>query len=358
MIIEAFDPIWEHCSVFFNGKEWYHVGIRYKGNSSLLSLAASGGSKYSFKLDFDQYETEYPEITDQRFYGFKELNINNNCGDSSYMREKVAADLFRSFGIVSAQTSFCEVYVDKGSGPQYFGLYTIVEEVDNTVIKTQLGSDGGNLYKPEGDGATFASGQFNIEDLYKKNNEASADYSDVQALYDILNSSTRTSNADQWKADISSVLNVDEFLKWLAANSVMQNWDTYGKMAHNYYLYNNPSDHRLMWIPWDNNEALKDSKMGTTSTLSLDEVTSDWPLIRYLLDVPEYKQAYRGYVRSFTDEVFVPSRMSATYDSYYTLLGPYVAAENANYSALFDQAVSALKNHAQQRTDAVNSYLQ
>jgi spore coat protein CotH len=32
----------------------------------------------------------------------------------------------------------------------------------------------------------------------------------------------------------------DVFLKYLAVNGIIQNWDIYGLMVHNFYLYNDP----------------------------------------------------------------------------------------------------------------------
>jgi spore coat protein CotH len=113
----------------------------------------------SFKLDFDEFEDEYPEINNQRFYGFKQLNLKNNYNDESEMREVVANELFRDFGLVGAHSSFYAVYLNvDGSGDEsndiYYGLYTLVEEVDDTVIETQYyDNDDGNLYKPEDDAA-------------------------------------------------------------------------------------------------------------------------------------------------------------------------------------------------------------
>ena len=66
-----YTPIFVPCSIFFNDTEWYHVGIRFKGNSSLRSSYKLGIEKLSFKLDFDEFEETYHEITNQRFYGFK-----------------------------------------------------------------------------------------------------------------------------------------------------------------------------------------------------------------------------------------------------------------------------------------------
>ena len=229
-----FDPVWVPCSVFFEGTEWYKVGVRYKGNSSLNSVYSSGNGKLSFKLDFDQYESEYPAITDQRFYGFKQLSLKNNFDDASFVREKVASDLFRDFGLASSQTAFYTVYVDNGSGPQYFGLYTLVEQVDDTVLSNQYADGSGNCYKPDGDAASFASGTYDETEMVKQNNEDLADYSDVYALYQAINNPLRTSDLDAWKATLENSLDIDIFLKWLAAKTTIQNWDTYVNNAHHY----------------------------------------------------------------------------------------------------------------------------
>jgi spore coat protein H len=358
--IVDFDPVWVPCSFYFNGIEWYQVGIRYKGNSSLSSTYSMGIKKFSFKLDFDQYEGDYTNIDDQRFFGFKQLNLKNNYDDDSHMREKVATDLFYDFGLASPQTAFCVVYVDYGSGPVYYGVYTLVEEVDDTVLDSQFADGSGNLYKPDGDAASFASGSYDEGEMEKKNNEDLADYSDVYSLYTVLNSSTRTSNVEQWKTELEQVLNVDTFLKWLAANTVMQNWDTYGNMTHNYYLYNNPDNSLLTWIPWDNNEALQNGK-GALS-LSLSEVSTTWPLIKYLIDIPEYEEIYNAYMLEFIEYTFEPTRMTAIYSEYYDLLKEYAYAEVSGYTFLasdasFDYAVDALKDHVQSRNSAVVSYL-
>ncbi len=359
--VEVDEPEWFECSLTYDSLEWYHVGVRYKGNSSLVSAYNSGIDKLSFKLDFDQFEDDYPAIANQRFYGFQQFNLSNNYNDESLMREKVAPDLFRAFGVPAAQTAFCVLYVNHGSGSQYYGVYTIVEEVDDTVIETQFSSRTGNLYKPESDAATFASGTYNKSEMYLKTNEDSCDYSDVYALYTYINDSERTTDTESWKDNVESVFDVDIFLKWLAANTIIQNWDTYGNMPHNYYLYNNPEDNLLTWIPWDNNEAF-DGGDGSCLSLSLSGADSDWPLIKYLTDQDEYEEKYETYLQQFIDEVFIPADMISTYSTYYDLLKDYAYAEESGYTFLesdndFDSAVSTLKSHVTSRNNAVTSYL-
>lgn len=360
-----YDLLWVPCNVFFNNIQWYQAGIRYKGNSSLRTTYQKGIKKLPLKLDFDQFENTYPAIQNQRFYGFKQLSLKNNFDDKSFVREKVASDFFREFGLVSPRTAFYRVFVDFGEGEKYFGLYTLVEEVDDTVIKTQYAETNGNLYKPEGKGASFAAGTFNVSDMYKKTNETENDYSDVQQLYTVINSSERETSNDQWKEKLNSVFNIQLYLKWLAANTTMQNWDTYGRMTHNYYLYNNPESGKLEWIPWDNNEAFQDGKMGGALSFSLSEAGANWPLIRYIINDKAWEAEYKQNLSGFVNGFFNPARANIKYEYYRELLHEYVvgsSGEQTGYTFLsnnadFDAAVDFLKLQVEKRNEAVQQYL-
>lgn len=356
------DPLMVPAEVFYNGKEWYKVGIRFKGNSSLQSSWQSGILKLSFKLDFDEYEDDYPQIKNQRFYGFKKLSLKNNYDDESFIREKVAADVFKSAGLAVSHTAFYKLYVDSGDGPVYFGLYTMVEEVDDTLIDNQFSSDKGNLYKPEDTGANFANGTFNEAGFEKKTNEDDADWTDIKALFTALHSTTRTSSPATWRTNLETILDVDTFLNYLAVNTVIQNWDTYGVMPHNYYLYNNPDNNKLTWIPWDNNEALQTGKQGGALNLNFSNLSGSWPLISYLYADSEYKAKYNTYVKNATDNSFKATTMQALYTKYAALIESAATSETKGYTYLestgdFSSAISILKSHATSRATAVSSYL-
>lgn len=356
-----FTPVFQPASVFMNGIEWYHVGIRFKGNSSLRSAWQSGSMKLAFRFDFDEFEDDYPEIKNQRFYGFKKLSFSNNFNDNSLLHEKVAADIFRNEGIKAPQTAYYAMYVDYGKGPIYFGLYTAVEIVEDTMFEDQFGTNEGNCYKPEGNAATFAYGTFNETDFDLKTNEDLADYSDVESLYNIINSDLRTTDVEQWKSELESVFDVDNFLHWLAINTVIQNWDTYGLMNHNYYLYHNPYSDKLVWIPWDNNEALTSDKRQTLP-LDMSKVNSEWPLIRYLIDQNEYKSMYENYLHQTINGAFHPSEIKDIYQYYHNLITEYVESEQDGYTFLnslsdFTNSLNEQNNQVDDRYDAVNQYL-
>ena len=80
-------------------------------------------------------------------------------------------------------------------------------------------------------------------------------------------------------------------------DTIVQNWDTYGSMSHNYYLYNDPTSNTLTWIPWDNNMALSSQgKMGKTKSFDQQGVNENWPLISFLIADPVYYQIYTDYL--------------------------------------------------------------
>lgn len=367
------NPIFVPSSVHYyadsdtSSTQWYKVGVRFKGNSSLFN---ANSSKLPFKLDFDEFEDEYPDIKNQRFFGFKQLNLKNNYNDDSEMHEVVSNDLFRDFGLASAHSAFYALYLnvdgsDDESNDIYYGLYTLVEEVDDTVIETQyVDNDSGNLYKPEDDAATFAEGTYD-EDEYDLKTDDDETYEDIAALYDIIHSDTRLSDTEQWMSDLEAIFDVDVFLKWLAANTVLQNWDTYGVMDHNFFLYHNPASDKFEWIPWDNNEALEDNNRALA--LSLSSVNeADWPLIGYLLAQDDYIAIYDDYVAAFADDYFNDSsstryNVNDQYEDYQDLIAEYVTSEGSDYTftseRAFTEAVERLKTHSEDRYEAVSDYL-
>jgi spore coat protein CotH len=383
------DPVYVPADVSFEGVGWQNVGIRFKGFNSLQGAWREGSYKISLKLNFDKFEDEFPEIKNQRFYGFDELNLQGNFNDDSLLREMVVPSIFRESGVPAPYTAFYRLYVDYGDGPKYFGVYTMVEAVEDTLIETQFADDSGNLYKPEGNGATFAAGTFDRDSFEKKTNEDEADWSDVETLYAVLHSDMRLSNPVKWRAELEEILDVDVFLRWLATNTVIQNWDTYGGNCRNFYLYTDPADGRITWIPWDNNYALDNGMggggqvpggtnpgdpggrnwtpggmnpgemegrsrtpgeinpgdlgernwtpgdmnetpgvgMGSTLSLGLDEVGENWPLIRYIADDPVYYTRYQEYLGIVVTTSFEPSKMEETYEYYHALIEPYVTGQ-------------------------------
>ncbi|MFY0571237.1 CotH kinase family protein [Archangium lansingense] len=317
-------PVYVPSTVHFNGKTWNFVGVRMKGNSSLSQTWRSGVGKLPLRLNFDEFEDEHPEIDDQRFYGFDKLSLGNGAADTSLMRDKLATDIFRELGVPAGHTSFVALYVDHGNGPQYFGLYTLNEDPDEPLLDRSFDGHKGALYEADGVGARWQA--FDQESFDIQSNEEQG-WTPVEEAIAALNSD-RT-DAAAWRARLEAKLNVDGFLKWLAVNTVLQNWDAYGAMPHNYYLYANPNEGgRLHWITWDHDRAMGDG-MGRSSSLTQNTVDATWPLIRFLMDDPTYAETYKQYALEAARGPLAPDALQARMREAHELIAPYVVGENA-----------------------------
>ena len=378
MQLSSRNPIWVPVTVQFGERTWWEVGFRYKGNSTLSLGWAAGRDDLPFKLDFDEFEDEHPALDNQRFYGFKQLSFSNtNDFDPSLQREKVTADIFRDAGVPAPQTAFYAVHIDKGDGggAQYWGLYTAIELPDDTLIETQFDDDDGNMYKPAGDGASFAFGSFDEVSFDKETNRDSG-YDDVLAVFEALHAQSRLSDPSDWRAGLEAVFDVAGFLRWLAANTLLQNWDTYGILAHNYYLYADGATGQLVWIPWDNNIALQAEiagltdrnirairqaipNFGTALSLDLDVDADSWPLIGFLLADETYQRAYRDEVARISSEIFTPERMVSIYEANFELAAAHIREFNGEEAvASLRIATDDLMEHVYERAAAAEAFLQ
>ncbi|MBZ4330100.1 CotH kinase family protein [Corallococcus sp. AS-1-12] len=318
-------PVYVPATVKFEGKAWNHVGLRYKGNSSLSQAWRSGVGKMPLRFNFDKFEDEYPEIEGQHFYGFGKLSLSNAVSDASLIRNKVATDLFREAGVPASYTAFAAVYVDHGDGPQYWGLYTLAEDPGDPLLERFFSDDSGPLYEADGVGARLQSFD---EASFEPDNKAAeaAGWGSVEALITALNSERTDSAA--WRSRLEATLDVDGFLKWLAYNTVIENWDAYGAMAHNYLLYSHPGENgRLHWVTWDHDRSFQDGMRATS--LSQESVDATWPLIRYLMDDPVYRPIYEKYALEAADGLLAPGPLEARFREEHALVTPWAVGENA-----------------------------
>jgi spore coat protein CotH len=321
------------CTVNFEGLEWEHVGIRYKGNASLQYTYDEGRKKYPFRLDFDEFEDVYPETRNQRFWGVKWMVFNNNHQDPSMLREKLTYDLFRQLGGKAGRAAHYRLFINHGEGKTYYGLYTSAEVVDKRFLEARFDDAGGNLYKPDGVGADLT--EFVQETFEKKTNEGDADWSDVINLIDVLNASY--GSPAQFKTAIDGVFHVDSFLNWLVVNSVLCNIDSYAGTFQNYYLYNDPDTGLFYFIPWDCNLSFGNYY----DTYNADTIT-EWdilnpvdmgpkPLIERILWVPEYMDTYKLRVRSFCDNQLKDSIIHPRMDYLHNLALPFVVGPDGEF---------------------------
>ncbi|MBN2342991.1 MAG: CotH kinase family protein [Deltaproteobacteria bacterium] len=345
------NPITVPVEIGYDGYRWTDVGMRYKGHSSLFAAWQKPTDKLSFILSFDAYEESKPSTDNQRFFGFKRLIFSNNYNDPSFIRDKVAGEIYRAAGLPVVRSVFAAVYIDHGEGREYMGLYTMLEDAADKMLETQFGDYNGtkgNLYKPWGDAARWRSPDEEVETensnwweddieshFVKSTNEDTSDWSDVMQAIQRLHA--EQTDAAQWRTELEEVFDVDSFIRYLAVSRVIMNWDSYGCMHHNYYIYANPNDHgRITWFPWDLGETMYNRQ--DASCLDLDGITyyyivnpdrnrtvdTYWPLIQNILGDSVYLWQYWQEVDQTVDGPFNADFVISMMERYHDLIAPYI----------------------------------
>lgn len=356
------DPVFIPCNVFFEGRQWYKVGIRTKGNVPLGTVWSQGRMKFPFKLDFDEFEDRYPAIKDQRFFGFKQLSLKNGFREPSLVREKVVNELFKQAGLPVACSAYYELYLDYGEGMFYCGLYTLVEDVDDTVLHNYFTDITGNLYKPEGPGARFAKTDFNLENFIVHSSTDPGDFKDIRSLFNILHNPVRLSDPVAWQEELNRVFDTSKYLKWLACNTVVENWDSYGVLPHNYYLYHDPVSDLLVWIPWDHDNALKATPDAPVLDFVFNKIGEDWPLINFLINNNAFNEAFRKEVSEFIEGPFQMDRFIPVLVKNLDIVTPFVLQERFPFTCLnnpeeFHNEREAILNHTSKRFQEAIDFL-
>lgn len=198
-------------SITIDGQVLDSVGIRKKGGISSTDL-----DKPPIKVDINKF------VSGQKYDGLKKFNLQNNFYDDIMQRDKIAYDLYRRAGVVGPRATFAEVFFKNES----LGIYTMSDQIDRTFLKENFASDEGTLVK-----GAFGPVELKYGDM--------ADYTNY-----IVNATP---------SNFEDYVNIETYLKLLAIDVLIEDWDSYGYDRHNYYLYYEPKSERINFITWDHN---------------------------------------------------------------------------------------------------------
>jgi len=265
-----------------------NVGIRLRGNTS------RGHEKRGFKIDFREYGGG-------KFYSYKKFNLKPNVNDPSVYREPLSLAMYRHMNVPAARTFILKLYIND----EYMGIYTNVEQIDDEFLEDRYGHAEGYLYKCSYGANLLDDGQVFNQEMYESEiNKMTDTRAEINNFVKKLNN---TSDA-QFKAVISQVFDVENYIKQLAVEALIGHWDGYSYNQNNYYLFYNDSTQKVTYIPYD-----------ADNTWGIDWVDRDWasrdlsnwtrggiqrPLSTRILNVPEYAALYRYYLAFFIKYYF------------------------------------------------------
>ncbi|MBN2766603.1 MAG: CotH kinase family protein [Paludibacteraceae bacterium] len=338
------------------------TGLRLRGNTSRRRPEGNKGEVHnpqnpdwkhaSFSVKFNKY-VKGRKIADQ-----EKINLKWHKDDAMYVREMYCYDLFERAGVWTApQASYSKLNVRVGNVSAYYGVYLMVEPVDNEFLQNRLayfGDDQGFLWKANW-GADFASADKNkmglenvtLENTFTPVYDLKTREADIQLaktqLADFITKFNSKKDADfeQW---LTSVMDVELFLKTYAVNVLCGMWDDYWNNKNNFYFYFN-SVGRFFFIPYDYDNTLGTSLImkdaGRQNVLSWGQYSH--PLVRKIIDIEKYKNFYLQFLRTLVhpdNDYFYVSKSKARILHWHQLIDEYISNDTGEDMEIIDRPAS------------------
>ena len=411
LIANATSEEYYTAHVVIDGEAYKNVAIRGKGNTSLSTVSSMDSNRYSFKVEFDHYDSS---IT---YHGLDKLSLNNLIQDTTMMKDYLTYTMMNEFGVVAPLCSFVYLTVNG----EDWGLYLAVEGVEDSFLERNYGSNYGELYKPDsmsfgggrGNGKDFNMDNFDpsqmqdgmpqMPDMARGESNAKTDdtssfgggfnfggmggfgmgSSDVKLQYvdDNLssytniwnNAKTDSTTADQTRLvaslkklsnqeQLESVVDIEAVIRYFVVHNYVCNGDSYtGSMIHNYYLYE--ENGTMAMIPWDYNLAFGTFQGGngqSTVNTPIDAPVSggageDRPMWHWILADARYTEQYHQYFAEFLNTVDV----QAIIDDAYNLIQSYVAKDPTAFYTYeeFETGVATMRQFCALRSESISMQL-
>lgn len=421
MIDNAASEEYYAANVVIDGESYKNVGIRTKGNTSLSTVATLDSERYSFKIEFDHYDST------KSYHGLDKLSLNNLIQDSTMMKDYLTYTIMNEFDVNSSLCSYVYITVN---GDEW-GLYLAVEGVEEAFMERNYGFDYGELYKPDsmtfgggrGNGGSFDMGDFNFDGtsgVFSENNKhfggemsdgfdipdiseyfapstmfggnsKNIDFDgrvgmgagDVKLQYidDELNSysniwnnaKTDITEADQNRLiaslkklssyeDIEYVVDVEQVIRYFVVHNYVCNDDSYtGTMVHNYYLYE--KDGKLAMIPWDYNLGFGTFGGGNATdavNTPIDAPVSGGSSDRPMLNWIFESEEYTQLYHQFFSEFLSNVNIESIIEDAYNLIKDYVAKDPTAFYSYdeFELGVETIRQFCELRSESISKQLE
>jgi hypothetical protein len=295
------------------------VGFSLRGNTSRYA------AKKSFQAGFNTFDKG------RKYHGVEKINLNGEHNDPSVIRAKLCWDLLRRFGVPAPRSNHVRLYINGN----YHGLYISVEHIDEEFVLSRFGNQDGNLFKclyPAdlvylgNDPSFYQTEVFGRRPYDLKTNKLQDDYTDLAHFIDVLNNTP----AQDLACELAKVFNLDDYLKILAFDLIVADWDGYVFNKNNYYLYHNTATGKFEYIPYD-----------LDNTFGIDWFSIDWgtrylydwdpdeprPLYTRIINTPELKDKLSFYINMLIGGIMDPVAFYPHIDSLRDMIAPFVQTD-------------------------------
>ena len=327
-----------HADLEFEGRLLKDVAVRYKGNGTFMQ--SRGSIKRSLKLDLNKYSKG------QKLAGISRLNLHNNVTDASWMNEVLSHRLFRDAGVPAPRTAYARVFVTVPGQYErkYFGLYSLVEDVDNHFAQEHFGGVKGAIFKP-----VTPNPFSDLGEDWKSYNQTYDPKTDLtaqqkQRVMEFCKLVTRADDAE-FAARLGDYVDLDEFARFMAVTVWLSTMDSILGPGQNYYVYLDPRSRKLQFIPWDLDHSFGQfGMMGSQEQRERLSIRRPWRGENRFLDrifkVDAFQKVYLARLNEFNRTIFRPERFHAQVDEITPVIRPAVQEESEEKLARLDKVAA------------------
>jgi hypothetical protein len=216
------DSRWARCSFTFEGATIPEARCRRKGDPA--GWRDELKPQIIVRFNFDNKQA--------RFRGLRRLNLESYVGTDAPIRDRLGMWVMRESGVDAPRANHARVFKDG----QLLGLYQNIEALDKEFLEDHFGPEsGGNLWD---------SG------IELKTNEETPDATRLETLKSVVEREPASGDHTQFYKWLPTVLDVDQVVLELAAETALTADDNFGNGAYNFYYYEHPRRGFLV-LPWD-----------------------------------------------------------------------------------------------------------
>ena len=341
-----------HASFSIDGKKFDDIAVRYKGNGTFRQGQNSG--KISLKVDLNKY------VKGQKLAKLDKLNFANNITDAGWMNEELSYRLFRDAGVPAPRTSYARVYitVTGEAAREYWGLYSIVEDVDDTFALDRFGTKDGLLLKPVTPNLFYDLGDDWAK--YSQTYDPKDEMSDARKkrVIEFCKFVTRADD-EQFAAKLGQYVDLDEFARFLAVTVWLTDLDSILDNGQNFYVWLSPETQKFSFIAWDQDHSFGQFGRGGSNTqrrnFTIYHPSRNNPFLQRVFAVPEFQTLYLAKLAEFRKTIFRPERIVEQVNEIAPVIRPAIAEESDAKAKWFDTIVS--DNSADNYSETVKSFV-
>lgn len=171
-------------------------------------------------------------------FGTTKFHLNNSAEDQTYVKEIIGTEIFRNQGIPGPRVGHADVRLNG----RRLGLYVLKEGFTEDFLKRHFrGEEGasGILYES---GAT-------AHDVDQPLEVEIGEAGMAGERLKWLNTAAKIEDHAKRLEEMSALLDIDTFLKFLAVETAICHWDGYGLSQNNYRLHYGGRPERFRFLP-------------------------------------------------------------------------------------------------------------